>query len=309
MKIFPTWLNLIIFAFILIVFLVILDVVEVPSFAGFETIQIIIVTTFLCGIVIWILYGLYKFREYEASLKEELHITETDSKDKVLYLRPFRTDNKRIEVLEYKGRKYRGSEAVICQAMRELGIPYAIKSTRDKLDGEDVLLPGSAKRVKGGSNWQNTVKSLMESSLLVVIYVDFSRGKGWKTSGTMWEVKTALESCKDKLILLPRLYHRNIGWIRYLLSLEAFVILYPLFSVRVNYFFLSKSRRGYSYYRKWNEQFKEHISPIDMRDMNDRVSAVVFEHNKPLMFKAKVPTIEAQMEAIVDSIQYKKYKK
>lgn len=242
-------------------------------------------------------YGVFRLIRYERALHSQRKAQAEDhaiplardEKDLILYLRPFKVDNRRMTPVTHRGRVFSSFESLLCSVLADRGLPIAIGKPLEKLK------PLGARRIYvPDQSWKATVNGLLTNAKYVILYVDF-------TPGVRWEIQQSLQACRDKLILVPRLFNLKSGLWRYVFSVSPFVILYPVYALLGTQFIFRRLRRGSSYYRQWQRELG---SIVGKKHVNDQVSAIVLERESYQSFKAKDATLEAQLQAIADAVQY-----
>ena len=226
-----------------------------------------------------------KRKRYEENLAGRItQMREAPSNDEladaVLYLRPFKADGKEITEVEYGGVYYRNVEALICQMFDEAVVAIG-------KPGETLPPRGAYRFYETGDTWKEKVTELMEKAKYVVLYVDF-------TPGVKWEIEAALNNYRDKVILVPAMYNLREE-ASYAAAITSFLGLsYFLHSLRFNHFYplMKKLRRSREYYQQWKASFDFGF------EMNDTVSAVIFQNGQPIPFRTEKPNLKGQFRAI-----------
>lgn len=224
----------------------------------------------------------------QAQFAKNLEDSKNAESDLILYLRPFDTDRKKITGTEYSGATFHNIESVICQMFQDTATPVAVKNPKTETQSQ-----GAVKISLPTNQWQPHVLEYLEAAKYIVLYVDFS-------PGVQWEINAALSAYKDKLILIPTMYNTRENF-----SYAATTVLfpglaYPLHALRFYRFgIFKKRRRKRKYYRLWDATF--HF-PFEM---NDTVSAVIFQDGNAIPFYAGKPNLEAQFCAILQAVNTK----
>lgn len=212
----------------------------------------------------------------------------------ILFLRPFNADNKYMDPVYYEGKEYQTLESFLCVELKKLGVPIAIGKP-----GE-AFKPDGARRIYVGDNWQDVVQFYLKESKLVVLYVDF-------TPGVQWEIKQALSSYRDKLILVPLFYGVNMNYMsipsnRIIAQMGILRLVEPsLLRLYNKLDFFPHQRRGRKYYQNWDDTFRDILpEPID-----DAICCIYFQDEKPVYVTTKRGDMEIRLTKLVDLIRYK----
>lgn len=210
--------------------------------------------------------------------------------NQILYLRPFKIDNRYMSPMEYAGELYSSFESLLCRFVSDVGKPIAIGRP-----GETQQPLGASRVYATDDTWKQRVSQLFRLSEYVILYVDF-------TPGVLWEIDNALRNYNEKLILLPKIYNRTDSSTVHFLLRELLTLLYPLYLLWSNCFFFTRAHRGAGYYRQWNRVIGPYLGDVKI---DDRVSAIIFENGKAIPFYAEKPAPEAQMDAVATAIRVK----
>lgn len=284
------WVKNVFMLLIAVLFFACMLLVDVDNPSGPLDIALI---SLLCAALLgwfgWQLAGYFRRirRLRREQAEEEWDETPENLSDSILYLRPFMVDHRKITPINYGGDMYASVEAVLCEALKKSGRPVAIG-----IPGEQ-LQPLGAKRIYAtDETWKDTVSAYLDKAQHVVLYADF-------TPGVVWEIEQTMARVRDKLILIPRVYNRQAGLLRYPLMGSVLTMLYPLYKLIFDTLWIPRLRRGRKYYREWDRTLGPHLNGLRL---TDRISAIVFEGGKPVPFYAANGSIEAQMDAILRAV-------
>lgn len=226
----------------------------------------------------------------------------------ILYLRPFHADansvvsdhgsqyrKSRLKKISnsfgsvnYRGQKFTNFESIICKSLEGVGIPIAIGDPNEREAG-DIPLMSAGRIYASDESWKTVVEEFFKESKIVILYVDF-------TDGVKWELNTAIQKYKDKVVFIPKLYNKHNRVLKNLAYFPLTAILfYPIYFFAVKLLLLPKLRRHCNYYREWENYFDFAIS--------DKVCAVRFTDNGPLLYKTKFGSLEDQLGCIVNAIR------
>lgn len=221
---------------------------------------------------------------------ESAHFLEEPSPDSILYLRPFKVDEKYMSEVEYAGKLYNSFESLICRMVTDSGNPVAIGRP-----GEELQPLGAQRIYATDDTWQAKVTEYFNESKCVILYADF-------TPGVKWEIENAVAKYRDKLILIPKVYNQRETAVDQFSRIDITYLSDIYYSLWVNHFLFKKAHRGRWYYHSWNQLLKKYMPKIKM---DDRVSAVIFENGKAVPFYSAKPNQEEQFHAIHRAINAK----
>lgn len=259
-----------------------------PVFIVFPACALLLMLYF-CWIRPWLKR---KQQEKQQRIRQASLIPEESADSKILYLRPFHVDNTAIPPTDYNGKTYHTIEALLCAFMSKYGMPIAIGKPQEKLQPL-----GAARTYASNNDWKNVVKNYLEESQFVILYVEF-------TDGVKWEINEVLHHYLDKLILVPKMYHRQgVRWEKATLFLDGLTFfVYPLVKFIHRNLRFRKIRRGKAYYKTWDQEMSDVLPP---GFIDDRTAALIFRQGKPVPYLIDEATLEKQFTAIASAVRDK----